>query len=99
MALDASGDGNYGQVANNAVLRPAGDFTLELFARPDFPHSGTDPAADEIVVMKNDNLGTAIVSYGIGWVADSSSFFALSRARSSSIRRRVGGLRPSGFER
>jgi len=75
LSLNASGDGNFGHVGNHAILRPAGDFTLELYVRADSPHSGSHLDGDEVVVMKNDELGTSIVSYGIGYSHQAASFF------------------------
>ncbi len=73
-ALNASGDGNFGQVANNALLRPAGDFTLEMYVRADSPHSGSHADSDNVLVMKNAELGTTIVSYGFSYQQSTTTF-------------------------
>jgi hypothetical protein len=73
-ALNASGDGNYGQVANNSILRPTGDFTLELYARPDAPYGGSNLDLDFIAMMKSAEAGSGIISYGIGYQANTARF-------------------------
>ncbi len=74
-ALDATGDGSYAVGPNSALLRPTGDFTLEVYVRPDAPHTGSHADADEVVIYKNDELGTSIVSYGIGYNQGTNNFF------------------------
>ena len=73
-SLDASGDFDYGEIADDPALHVQ-EFTLELFAFPNSPYgSGGGSGNHTLFVKKNGEVGSFVVSYSIVYYSATQSF-------------------------
>jgi len=76
--FNAGADFDYLTVADRPAFHAAGDFTLELLARPASPYPNTGGATGHMIVTKQIfNTGVGITSWGIGYDPPSRTFFAI----------------------
>lgn len=75
-ALDASGDLDYVEVADNADMHVASDFTLEAYARPNEPYDSSIPKdIHHIVNKKTGDVGSGLSSWVL-WYDHADDVFA-----------------------